>query len=493
VKQVIIVGGGTAGWLTALFANKLLAEVEITVIDSSEVAPIGVGEGTLPHFLSVLEMLDIPMMKVVEECDGTTKHGIKFTNWHGDDTSYFHLFISDNETWTNPCNIRDSYIPLNFLEALNRDMNISETCFQHILCNENKNPFVLDKQDGGLKVVDDFALHFNAKLLGVLLRKIAISRGVRVVDSEVTKVSVEENKVTQLQAGNHTFSPDIVYDCTGLHKVIISKLDTEWKAYSDFPTVNTAIPFVINHTDSVLPPYTESIAMKYGWVWKIPTQERFGCGYTFNSTYCSVEEAKEEILQQFPEAKIPGRVIEFSPGHYVEPWKGNCIAIGLSAGFIEPLEATSIFTTTLSIIESMIMPNLLFRLHPTYINSFNKKWVEVTEEIRDFVYLHYLTDRADTPYWINFSQYNAPKGLREDLDKWKDYPIGTIDVLTRIFNLSSWYEVMQGLRKLDTDVYKELYHSMVYNKKYVSKVFDEDIEFKKNYSQEFFYNSYVRE
>ena len=472
MKEIVVVGGGTAGWLTALFANKYLPDCNVTVIESSDIGILGAGEGTIPHFARVLEMIDIPLTSIFADASGTTKHGIKFINWNGDESHYYHVFHSDQDVFNHPANVRDSYVPLTFLESISRNESISSSTLQEMMCVENKNPFIID--DDGMQVLEDFALHFNAKELSVLLRETGIERGVKVKDDIIKDIVLEGDIITHLIGKKSEYKPDIVYDCSGFNRAIISKMNSTWLSYKETETVNKAIPFVIPHNNIILEPYTKSLAMKHGWCWIIPVNNRYGCGYTFDRNLATDEEIIEEIREQFPTAKIPGSSFEFESGHYKKSWIGNCIAIGLSAGFIEPLEATSIFATTAAIIDSVMMPNMLFGLNHKYIDEFNTNYEKLSIDIHEFVYCHYITKRDDTEFWKKFSVENSPIGLKEKLDRWKDYPIDSDDLLGRFFSPSSWFQLLQGIDMLPTEVYMEIYNSITLNRDFVSRKFKEE-------------------
>lgn len=489
MKSVFVVGGGTAGWLTALFVQKFVPDCKVTVIESSQIGVLGAGEGTLPHFIEVLEMLDIDPMKLVRFCDATTKHGIRFTRWNGDESAYFNVFHNDKDIFEHPSNIEHSYVPISFLHAIRENKYISSTTIQERMCRHLKNPFQTSK-DGGLEVIDNFAFHFDAKLLAVYLKEIGRERDINIIDDIIEDVVIENNDVKKLLSKQTEYECDIVYDCTGFKRTIISKLNPTWVSYKDNETVNRAIPFILPHNEDVLPPFTEAVAMKYGWCWVIPTQTRIGCGYTFDGNLISDDEAIQEIKETFPNAKIPGKVFEFESGYYEDPWIGNCIAIGLSAGFIEPLEATSIFSSCIAMLESVIMPVMMMNKNDVYRSSFNKKWVKMSREIHDFVYLHYLTNRSDTEFWKKFGINNTPESLRNNLAKWSDYPIGTDEVVDTVFNVSSWYQVMQGVRMLRPNVYKKLYASMGFNKEYSEQVFLEDQQNKDELVRQLLDNDY---
>jgi len=489
MKNVVIVGGGTAGWLTALFAEKHLPDCRISVIESSQIGVLGAGEGTVPNIIDILEMIDIPPMALIRFCDATTKHAIRFANWNGEGTEYYHVFHNDDDLYHHPSNVTHGYVPIRILESIMHRDHIAESTLQWFMCRDKKNPFIIENDS--LEVIDHYALHFDAKMLAEFLRQNAVSRGVEVFDDIIEDVEIEGDRVLKVKSKKKEYECDIVYDCTGFRKTVLSKLNPEWVSYKDHETVNRAIPFIIPHDETVLEPYTESIAMKYGWCWIIPTQSRYGCGYTFDGNLVSDEEIRKEIKENFPDAKIPDKVFEFESGYYKNPWIGNCIAIGLSAGFIEPLEATSIFSSTMSIVESITMPHMLLECNDRYRKEFNRKWAEISEEIHDFVYLHYITNRNDTEFWRKFSIDSAPASLKKDLDKWAEYPIGAADISDRFFNASSWYQVMQGIEMLPDDIYRNLYNGMKFNKEFTQEKYREDKQFKEQLTTQLINNDYI--
>lgn len=491
MKHIVILGGGTAGWLTALFCKKFVSNAEITVIESSQIGILGAGEGTVPHFvMTVLELLEIPVGELFKRCDATVKLGIRFTNWNGNGESYFHTFHQDEDIYGNPCNVRPSYVPINFLHTIKEGFTIASTTLPYMLCEQLKNSFIINND--GIELTNNYALHFDAKLLAIFLKEIAISRGVNYIDDIIDGVHIDGDIVKSLKSKNNEYLCDIIYDCSGFSKFVIGKLNAKWHSYKNHKTVDSAMPFIVPHNDTALPPFTDSVALKYGWAWIIPTQERYGCGYVFDSEFVSEEEIRAEILENFPTAKILGKVFKFDSGYYENPWVGNCIAVGLAAGFIEPLEATSIFGTSLAVIESLIMPNKLLKLDEIYKKQFNDNWAALSKEIHDFVYLHYMTKRQDTAFWKKFSEKAPPDTLRIDLDKWEKYPIGSTDLLTRFFNISSWYQVMQGIDKLPQHIYKDVYDSMTFNKEGIAYLWEKDLDAKRNIVQRCALNEYPK-
>jgi tryptophan halogenase len=230
---------------------------------------------------------------------------------------------------------------------------------------------------------------------------------------------------------NYNISCDFVFDCSGFHRLIIGKtFNAKWNSYKDFLPSDSAIPFFIDMIDSI-PPYTEAIAMKHGWMWKIPLQNRFGCGYVFDSSLISEEEAVKEIeeflgyVPFYPRKEKGG--FKFDAGAYEETWINNCLAVGLSANFIEPLEATSLWVTSYSLSLFFSNPNSITNTSNEVREQFNKTVLDQNSEIANFVYFHYMSLRKDTDFWKKFSYENAPKSLKEKISLWKYKLPTTID------------------------------------------------------------------
>lgn len=391
--KIVIVGGGTAGWLTALNMNKFMPYSEVTVVASSEIGILGAGEGTTPHFMDMLDRLGITEQELFDNCRATYKRSIKFTNWNGDGTEYDHPF------WDNK-----------------------------------------------------YAVHFDARLLAEYLRTVAVSRGVTYIDDKVETInSNPDGSIKSLKLSNREIETDFVFDCSGLKRLIIGKhYGVEWKSYEPHLPAKRAIPFFIPREESDTQDYTGAIAMKNGWIWKIPVQGRFGCGYVFDSDFCTDEEAIEEIKQMFGDVEIPTK-FDFKAGCYKETWVKNCIAIGLSAGFTEPMEATSIWIQVQSLLVTL-------KLLPRYISNgdltikyYNEAIQEMNNNLMIFLHLHYLTKRKDSEFWKTFTEKNStPEYLLKIRDIINERPLDKNDFekmndVMPTFELNSWLTVGQGV------------------------------------------------
>src|SRR6056300_141304 len=289
-----VVGGGTAGWLTALFLNRYYPKSNVTVIESSDIGILGAGEGTTPHFVDFLQELNIDLNYIFKNASATLKNGIKFTNYNGDGKSYFHGFSDNNNLdYTHSTTVNNCNSPLLALEKVSAGQNIDGIDFSSIISDAN-----LSKFDNNFNKKGEFALHFNANYLAKALKEIGLTRGINLMDDIVNEIKTnKDGYINELVMNNQSLECDFVFDCTGFKRLIIGDFyKSEWKSYKDNLPVNRAIPFFIPiREDEEIPPYTEAIAMKYGWMWKIPTQERYGCGYVYDKNMVSDEDAKKEV------------------------------------------------------------------------------------------------------------------------------------------------------------------------------------------------------
>lgn len=402
--KFVVVGGGSAGWLTALYIKKHVPYCDVTVIASSEIGILGAGEGTNWDFIEFLKEIDIPVSGIIKHAKGTFKNGIKFTNWNGDGEHYYHPF---QDHLGRPDDDKFDAMPL-YLSKIAKEQTLSDLQFTSYISEKNRVKVNKAHKDLGI-----YALHFDANLLAKYLEGVGLSRGIELIDDEVTEILSKNNgdiKGFNLKSGR-TVEAGFVFDCTGFKRLIIGNhYKSEWKSYAPSLPVNRAVPFFIDNPTTDIPPYTESIAMKYGWMWKIPVQGRFGCGYVFDSRMATDEEIKQELTEYLGfEPTIP-RVFSFEPGAYQQTWINNCVAIGLSASFVEPLEATSIQVSTfvLRAFGSTIKQNPTFTSsRHSYVKQFNAEVKLLNDHILSFLHFHYLSKRRDTNFWTQFSERNV--------------------------------------------------------------------------------------
>jgi tryptophan halogenase len=439
---LVVVGGGTAGWLTALFSKQYHPEKEIVLVASEEIGILGAGEGTVPHFLTVLEVLNIPPGDIIKHCRGTIKLGINFVNWNGDGTSFWHGFNSPPTSWVSPQQLDKETLAY----AISNDTTLDDISLSKLLFDRNKVPFVFEDANS-LRPRNGFAMHFDAHLLAKYLKQVAISRGIRYIDDKIVDVVVNDAEyVTAIHlANNPPLEPLFVFDCSGLSRLVLGKkLNAEWVSYKDTLLCNRAMPFFIPHNDDVAPS-THAIAMNHGWAWKIPVQGRYGCGYVFDDTKADTKEIKAEIESYFGIQLDSDKSFSFSAGCYRTPLKNNCLALGLAHSFLEPMEATSIWCTCVMLNE-FFSKNGVSTRHKLFDSRFNKKMMDITNAYRMFVLLHYKTPRRDTEFWRAFAAIqDAEVDARQEA---LEHDVSTAPVC-HAFDRISWSLLFLALDRFD--------------------------------------------
>ena len=249
--------------------------------------------------------------------------------------------------------------------------------------------------------------------------------------------------------------------------IIGNEYNTNWKSYEDKLFVNTAMPFILPQSQTEINPYTRAVAMKYGWMWMIPLQHRWGCGYIFDDRYTNKDDAKKEVEEFLGYTIENNRTIKFKAGRFEKVWQGNCIAIGLSSGFTEPIEATSIFMAInqLSVISEDIINNFLSG-NSKLREDYNLKFSNMNDDVSDFLQFHYFTKRKDTSFWKDYflKSYKSSK-LRNKINLWKSNIPKSFDFRYESFGLVNWLLVGIGLDYFKKDIFMQTYRdSKIKNK-----------------------------
>jgi tryptophan halogenase len=464
--NIVIVGGGTAGWLSALFAKKRYPEANVTVIESTEIGIIGAGEGTVPQVLSLFADLGINLQDLILNTKSTIKNGIKFTNWSKDGGSYFHGFGSNPEMVEVFNNIDFEYkdFPNSRIFAYGEKINDEEFCFDTMISNQNKVPYA--KKENGYEQYSAHAVHFDARILSNFLKNKSLQRGIIHIDSRVVDSKISENSIVSITLENTTtIDTDFIVDATGFARYFIgNSLGGKWISYSESLPANSAQAFFLNiENKEEIEPYTESIATDYGWIWKIPLQHRYGCGYVYDSRLASNEKIRKEIVGKYGDVQFV-KQFSFDPGAFKNIWISNCVAVGLSAGFIEPLEATSLMQTATTL-------NRVFHEDVNILDpgpnreNINKKCFNNSEEIKDFIYLHYVTNKTNNDFWKNFKLNNKmPDSLKEIYEKiinidriekydfWQEYNYYTVAKGNGIINENNLFDFAKKYEKFNKEI-----------------------------------------
>tara|TARA_R110000822_G_scaffold231688_1_gene363588 strand:- start:41 stop:1528 length:1488 start_codon:yes stop_codon:yes gene_type:complete len=446
-KSIVVVGGGTAGWMAALMAKQVYPTMKVTVIESSDIGILGAGEGTTPHFVNFLDYVGIAITDIVGDAALTFKNSIKFDNWNGDGKAYHHPFDSVGDL--DPFNYQNGLLVDTVLDA---GLNLDSISIASLLENTHRVPAmfknkVLEKNENLLHNVDflcNWGIHFDANKMAGALSRIGIQRGIERIDAEVVSCETVDGSICKLFLKNGKFKKvDFLFDCTGFaRKFLGGELKATWESFSDFLPMKQAVPFFLPHDNNV-DARTDAIAMKYGWVWKIPVRDRYGCGYVFDSDYITAEEALAEASEYFSVKLESPRVFKFSAGCYRETLIGNCMAAGLSQGFVEPLEATSLMTSFLSL-RAMFEFGIFAERSEVAVQRFNKKIFDRNVAIADFIHMHYLTSRNDSPFWCEFKKKN--KTPEDVVDLVANFESGRcLGEWQAVFPVQSWTYVLSGL------------------------------------------------
>ena len=443
LTHIVIAGGGSAGWMTAaMLASQLQGNVQITLVESDDIGTIGVGEATIPPIKRFNTMLGIDENDFLARCNGSIKLGIQFENWGAQGDKYFHQFGRFGADF--------DYIPFPYFYLKAREDGLQAPIeeFSAAWQLAKRNKFAQPNSDPrSLFSGYDYAYHFDAGRYARFLREYAEKRGVTRIEGRIDSVQQHTGNgfISGLTlADGKQISADFFIDCTGLRCLLLGQTlgvgFTDWGDY----LLNDSAVAVQTSACPTLRPYTRSIAHHAGWQWRIPLQSRTGNGNVFSSRFMQADEATELLLQTV-EGKVltEPRLIRFNTGHRKQFWAKNCVAIGLSAGFLEPLESTS-----LHLIQRGIMR--LISLFPDRncaqedIDEYNATTQLEYEQIRDFIILHYhATTRDDSPYWQYCRTMAIPDSLQQRLTLFKRHGHLRIDD-KELFKQDSWLAVMLG-------------------------------------------------
>ena len=437
VKKVVVVGGGTAGWMAAAAISKLIGKnLDVSLIESDAIGTVGVGEATIPTMITLHRLLKIDERDFMASVQGTFKLGISFENWKNVDENYIHSFgFTGKDCWA---------AGFQHFWLKGKQQGISSDFGDY--CNElqaaKQNKFAVLPKNGL-----NYAFHMDAGLYAKYLRKIAEENGCKRIEGKITQVNfdTQSGDIDHLVMENgQTIDGDLFVDCSGFVGLLINKaLGTDYDDWSHYLPCDSAVAVQTKSVEDPIP-YTRSIARDAGWQWRIPLQHRVGNGMVFCSKFLSDEQATETLLNNIEgEPLTKPRIIKFRTGQRHKHWNKNCVALGLAAGFLEPLESTSIHLIQTGIIRLLQMFPI-DGIQQSDVEEFNAQMKEEFLFVRDFIVLHYhVTEREDTPFWKQCKNMEIPKSLRHRIDLFKES--GRIFQKNNdIFAENSWSQVMLG-------------------------------------------------
>jgi len=400
-KSVLVVGGGTAGLIAAIILKKGLSNLKVDVVHSKNIGIVGVGEGSTEHFRNFMNFAGINQHQIIKECDATYKSGIMFTNWGP--KNYLH---SVGEPFNNKMGLYPHVYARqigNNIDYVNSGLLWNNKLEQFWLNNKENPPF------------NQF--HFNTHKLNDFMIKHAKKTGIGIYEDDIQDVMLnQDGEIDKLKGNNMEYDYDFYIDATGFKRLLMDKLGGKWQSFGDVLKMKAAITFQTEDT-SEYNLWTLAHAMDAGWLFRIPVWGRHGNGYIYDSDYIDKDQAKAEVEKLYGKEINIGKEFKFDPGHIDRAWIKNCVAIGLSGSFVEPLEASSIGT---SIQQAFILLYKIINYDEKVIDTYNHSFVKIMENIRDFLVLHYITPRQDTPFWKDLQNAPLPDSLGKKLEIWRN-------------------------------------------------------------------------
>lgn len=455
ITRVVIAGGGTSGWMAAAAISKLLGDnLHITLIESSEVGTVGVGEATIPTLLAFHELLGINEQEFMRRVSGTFKLGIQFENWRQLNHQYLHSFGGSRaDNWA-----------AGFFHYWLKQQENQETDEYGNYCLENyaarKNKFaILPSHKTSFNYKLTYAYHFDAGRYAHFLREKSEQNGVKRIDGFIEKVELNaidgSIKSLHLKSGERV-DGDLFIDCSGFRALLIGgALNAGFEDWSHWLPCDRAFAVQTALINEPLP-YTRSIAKEAGWQWQIPLQHRMGNGLVFSTHFMNETLAKQQFIDHLPSDPLfEPRLIKFNTGQRRKHWLKNCVALGLASGFLEPLESTSIHFVQRDIIRLIqLFPH--HGINHSLVSEYNLQCKNEMERVRDFIILHYhATERDDSDFWRYCRTMELPDSLAHKIELFKSSGRLFKDPAD-LFSENSWSQVMLG-----QGIYPRDYHPVV--------------------------------
>lgn len=455
LHKIVILGGGTAGWITACLLAKQhdanSGNIKVTLIESDRIGTIGVGEGTWPTMRNTLKKIGIAESDFIQYCQASFKQGSKFIGWRNGNQwdQYYHPFSPPRGALANPS------IDLAPLWNENQDNSFAESVsIQQQICDMGLAPKTITH--GEYQGALNYGYHLDAGKFAELLKEHGINNlGVQHIVDDVKSVNNDSNgDIKSLKTdANGDLEGDLFIDCSGFAAILIGEhYNVPFQSLNDVLFVDRALAIQVpQEKEHPIACQTNSTAQDAGWIWDIGLQNRRGVGYVYSSSHCSQEKAITTLatyLNQSPE-QITARQININSGYRSRFWQNNCVSVGLSAGFLEPLEASALMLIELS--AEMISDRLpaCRRVMDRVANQFNQTFQYRWQRILDFLKLHYvLSQRADSDFWLDNRQENSiPDSLLERLELWRYHPPSRYDFEhnSEVFSWASYQYVLYGM------------------------------------------------
>jgi glycine/D-amino acid oxidase-like deaminating enzyme len=440
VDRIVVVGGGSAGWMTAAaLVTGLRGRSTVEVVESPDIGIIGVGEATFPSIREYNRLLGIDERDFLRATNGTYKLGIRFCDWLERGHDYFHTFGNFGNLFGSQT-----------LWAQHRRVGLTEPlglqCVPTVMAMKGR--FVLPDPNPNAAQFK-YAFHFDAVEYAAFLRKLAIQRGARHTQGRIVDVArrADGGVAAVVLDDGRRIAGDLFIDCSGFSALLLGKtLQEPFVDFSHWLPVDSAWALPCERVGDELTPYTRATALEGGWAWRIPLQSRTGHGHVFSSRFIDAERAREQLLARLdgPALGEP-RLLRFTTGHRRRFWVHNVVAIGLSSGFLEPLESTSIFLIQDGIGRLMGHLTTGRPINESDLEVFNEDSMRVFARVRDFLILHYcLTRRRDSELWRHVATMELPETLAFKLELWRRHGV-LHEYDDEAFDATSWLAVHAGM------------------------------------------------
>ncbi|WP_427964573.1 tryptophan halogenase family protein [Altererythrobacter sp.] len=447
VRSVLIVGGGSAGWMAAtMLATALSRDIEITLVESDAIGVVGVGEATIPPIKKFNHFCRVDEQAFLSETNGTFKVGIEFHNWGRPGDRYLHQFgfvgreldavVKLHHWWLLGRLAGEAYYPAW------EDVFVAKAAAR-------ADRFALPTRPPNDPLSRyAYAYHFDAILYGRHLRRLAEARGAKRVEGRITSVDRDNesgNVAGVLLEDGRRLEADLYVDCSGFRSLLLGDaMQVPFDDWSHWLPADRALAVPSKRAEGGLTPYTKGIAHSVGWQWRIPLQNRIGNGHVFSSSFSSESEAEQRLLATLDTEPIDTpRLLKFGTGRRKRAWEGNVVALGLAAGFLEPLESTSIHLVQTGL-ERLVELFPSRRMDPVLRDRYNTLVETDWRQVRDFIIAHYkLNQRDDSDFWKYTAGMEIPDSLSEVLELWKQRGMLAIDG-GHLFQLGSWSSLLIG-------------------------------------------------
>jgi len=446
IRRVVIVGGGTSGWMCAAALARMIehAGVSITLLESDEIGTVGVGEATIPSIRNFNGILGLDEDDFLRKTQGTFKLGIEFVDWHRVGSRYFHSFGTSGRD-VQAVKFHHLWLKLRQLGAPEAG-KLDDYNLCAVAASQNRFTRPRGGPDSVLSLLK-YAFHFDAGLYANYLRSYSEALGVTRIEGRVVHVNLrpEDGFISGVTLKDgRLVDGDFFLDCSGFRGLLIEQaLEVGFEDWSQWLPCDRAVAIPCERVAPLLP-YTRSTADAAGWRWRIPLQHRTGNGYVYCSDFSSDEAAGTRLISQLDGATgAAPRFLSFKAGRRSRFWEKNCVAIGLAAGFIEPLESTSIHLIQAGIARLMtLFPDRTCA--PAAIKLYNQYIAAQYEWVRDFIILHYkATERDDTPFWRRCRDMTIPESLQEKIELFRSSG-RALPAVEDVFTDHSWIAVMLG-------------------------------------------------